>query len=108
MGALQKLTGFILGLFKLTVKSVAMLLVWAAIIALFGGIALNNLEQYRELEARRAETLERVAEAEAEADIIRQNRDFIRTDEFAEQQAREILGLVYPDEIIFIRRNATR
>lgn len=52
-------------------------------------------------EAKIKELQENIKDAEDEAKDIKKKKAYVQTQEFIEEMAREKLGLVYKDEIIF-------
>lgn len=46
---------------------------------------------------------EQIADEEDRKEEIEEYKDYVETDEFVEDTAREKLGLVYEDEIVFIK-----
>ncbi len=53
------------------------------------------------IEAKIKELQEDIKDAEEEAKDIKKKKAYVQTQEFIEEMAREKLGLVYKDEIIF-------
>ena len=48
---------------------------------------------------------EQIAEEEQRKEEIEEYKEYVETDEFVEDTAREKLGLVYEDEIVFIKED---
>ena len=80
----------------LGIAAVAMLLLGILFVQ---GIRLQaRAAQY----TRRAEELERqIDEEEMRTEEIEEMRRYMQTDRYVEEVARDKLGLVYPDEVIF-------
>ena len=61
-----------------------------------------ELEEQRNTYARQKIKLEEEKESlEAEAGKIEEHKAYVQTKSYVEEVAREKLGLVYPDEVIF-------
>ncbi|MDD6615196.1 MAG: septum formation initiator family protein [Lachnospiraceae bacterium] len=52
-------------------------------------------------QAQKAELEQQIKDEEIRAEDIEKLRDYVESDEFIEKMARDKLGLVYEDEIIF-------
>jgi len=78
------------------VSTVVLLL---AVMVFFGSIKLQAKNQ--EYMRQEAELEAQIAEAEARSKEIEDYKNYVQTDEYAKEIAREKLGLVDPDEIIF-------
>lgn len=65
------------------------------------GLASQNAEY----ESRKAELSQQLKDEEVRAGEIEKLKDYVNSTEFIEKTAREKLGLVYEDEIIFKAEN---
>ena len=84
---------------KASVLGISMILLLLVAVVSVGSLSLkakNNayIAQETELEAK-------IAEQEERAKEIDELEDYVGTDEYVEQVAKDKLGLVYEDEIIF-------
>lgn len=61
------------------------------------GLRIQNAEKQEQI----AELEQQIAEAEKEAQEIEEYGKYVQTKKYAEEVAKEKLGLVYEDEIIF-------
>lgn len=52
-------------------------------------------------EAKKAELEQRIQDEEVRAGEIEEMKEYVKSDEYVEKLAREKLGLVYSDDIIF-------
>lgn len=80
------------------------MLVAAVVLVLCAGISYNCTrlkEQERACEKRLEELSEELAEEQKRAEDIEEYKTYIQTKKYIEEEARDKLGLVYPDEIIF-------
>lgn len=78
------------------------------VVALFGisvlGVGMKMRAQNEKREARIQELESMIAEEEERAKELEEYRKYIQTKKYIEEVAKEKLGLVYPDEIIFKAR----
>ena len=75
-----------------------------AVLVLFGVIAYNSIqlqEEKRALEKQYSELEEKLQEEEERSVLLAERRAYMQTIRYIEEMAREKLGLVYEDEIIF-------
>lgn len=78
------------------VSTVVLLL---AVMVFFGSIKLQA--KNKEYKRQEAELETQIAEAKERAEEIEEYQEYVQTDEYAKEIAREKLGLVDPDEILF-------
>lgn len=78
------------------VSTVVLLL---AVMVFFGSVKLQA--KNKEYMRQEAELEAQIAEAEERAEEIEEYQDYVQTDEYAKEIAREKLGLVDPGEILF-------
>lgn len=78
------------------VSTVVLLL---AVMVFFGSIKLQA--KNKEYMRQEAELEAQIAEAEERSKEIEDYKNYVQTDEYAKEIAREKLGLVDPDEILF-------
>lgn len=74
------------------------LAVFSVFVAVNIAIQLNT---YVELKAQKQELEEKIAEEEQKKEEYNNQMEYYSTDEYIEKIAREQLGLVMPDEIVF-------
>lgn len=75
-----------------------------AVLVLFGVIAYSSIqlqEEKRALENRYHELQEQLQEEEERSVLLAERRAYMQTIRYIEEMAREKLGLVYEDEVIF-------
>lgn len=75
-----------------------------AVLVLFGVIAYNSYQlqaEKRALENRYSELQEQLQEEEERSVLLTERRAYMQTIRYIEEMAREKLGLVYEDEVIF-------
>jgi len=89
---------------KICFGVVAQLIVWAVIIAFFAYITYFNVQKLTVIQAEKVEVEDEISEANRKTDELNITQEYQETDEFVEKVAREQLGLVMPDEIIFIKK----
>ena len=85
-----------------------MKLVIALVMICCAGILANTFRISRQIaqyEAVRQEVNTRISEEKAEQEELKAKVSEMGSDSYIEQQAREKLGLVYDNEIIFKKRN---
>ena len=93
---------------KIGYNSLGMLAIALVVLVLLGGLMLEskNLEERLAMYEARAADLEQDIEDEtARTQEIERLKEYMQTDEYAEQAAREKLGLVKDNEIIFQEAN---
>ncbi len=84
-------------------RSVAIISAITAIVSLTMGVQILELRaESKEYDLVIEEWNDRMDEELLRADEIEEYKLYTETDEYVEQIAREKLGMVYPDEIIFI------
>lgn len=84
------------------IKSVAFWLA-IAVVLLFGVMSYNSMELLKEkraLEAEQKELQARLQEEQERTGELKERRAYMQTVRYIEEIAREVLGLVYPDEVI--------
>lgn len=87
---------------KKTIKSVAFWLT-IAVVLLFAVMSYNSLElqkKKRALEATQRELQAKIQEEQERTEELAERRAYMQTIRYVEEIAREVLGLVYPDEVI--------
>lgn len=77
------------------------LLFWLALIGSFGWLAIDQASQYSDLQAEMSYIQAEIDRAVSAHELLQRQLEFIGSDAYIEQQARERLGLVKPTEIIF-------
>lgn len=70
-----------------------------AVMAVFSGINLRA--QYRKNMAEKAELEKLIEQEEARSEALEEYSEYTKTNEFAEWYAKEKMGLIYKNEIIF-------
>ena len=81
-----------------------MLLAFVVVMVLMATVAIKSSalnEKAAQYEQRKTELMERIAEEEKRAEDIAAYETYTKTRRFNEEVAREKLGLVYEDEIVF-------
>ena len=77
-------------------------LVWAFILLVFSSLGIVQLNRYRSYR-RESDRLAAAIQAELEtAQDIQRQREFFASDQFIIQTARDRLGLIMPDEWVFV------
>lgn len=64
----------------------------------------NQMQVYQDLEEQKALVLEQIEEERKRGIELSQQREYYTSDAFIEKMAREQLGLMKPDERVFINR----
>ena len=85
-------------------KKTGLLVIAVAVLVLCGVIGYSRQELLREKNAREKqymELLERYMEEQERSDYLTERRAYMQTPRYIEEMARQKLGLVYKDEIIF-------
>jgi len=80
------------------------LALWLLLGGAFGGFSIYQAYQYRVLRAQLAAIEADIAREHATHDALLRELDFIGSDAYIEQAARQRLGMVGPNEIIFRNR----
>lgn len=83
----------------------SMILVSCVIVILTGMISVASISLQKKNQAYKAQEaeLEKQIEAEeARAEEIEEMEDYVGTDEYVEDVAKDKLGLAYPNEILFV------
>lgn len=84
---------------RLSVMAISCVIVMLAVVLMFGSISLHKKnEKYK---AQEAKLQMQIAEEDERAKEIEELEAYVGTDEYVEDVAKDKLGLVYPDEIIF-------
>lgn len=84
---------------KLSVLLISCVIVMLAVILSVGSISLH--EKNKNYKAQEAELEAQLAKEEARAEEIDELEEYVGTDEYVEDVAKEKLGLIYPNEILF-------
>ncbi len=84
---------------RLESRLIIFALVTLAIVAAFG--TMNLREKHRIYEMREQELEDLIAEEEKRAEDLKELEKYMETKKFVEEIAKERLGLVYEDEILF-------
>lgn len=80
----------------------ALIVAVVCIIIMALAVKCHALVERNNVYARQIESLEqKITEEEGRGESIESFRKYTRTDAYVEKVAREKLGLVYPDEVIF-------
>ena len=79
----------------------AYLLFWVVMLVMFSGLIISQAGRYNELRADLEHINSQIATARAEAEYLYLQAILFDSDAYIEQLARERLGLVRPNEIIF-------
>lgn len=84
---------------RLSIIAVSCVIVMLTVVLMFGSISLHKKnEKYKAQEAK----LEmQISEEDARAREIEELEAYVGTDEYVEDVAKDKLGLVYPNEMIF-------
>lgn len=89
---------------RLKVHKRSIILISAVILLLVAVVTINGVSlqsKEKEYKAQVEELKSQLAEEEAKADEIEELEKYVGTDEYIEEIAKEKMGLVYPNEIIF-------
>jgi cell division protein FtsB len=86
---------------KSRVKWLLYLVLWLALIGSFGWLAVDQASQYGGMQAELSQIQAETERAVNAHGLLLRQLDFIGSDAYIEQQARERLGLVKPTEIVF-------
>lgn len=84
-------------------NAVSILLICFVVIALCGSItykARNLKKQSDEYAKKEAELEKQIQREEERSEKLEQQEEYMQTKKYVEEEAREKLGLVYPEEVI--------
>jgi len=84
---------------KLSVLSISAIIVLLAVVLSAGGISLQK--KNKAYKAQQAELQAQLKEEEKRAEEIDALEEYVGTDEYIEDVAKEKLGLINPNEILF-------
>lgn len=84
---------------RISVVSISCVVVLLAVVLSIGSISMN--EKNRNYKAQEAELQEQIAAEIARQEEISELEAYVGTDEYVEDVAKEKLGLINPNEIIF-------
>ena len=91
-----------------THNRMSMILITVVVIVMTIIVGYSVFEMNLELKAKqeRIDSLnEQIADEEQRKEEIEEYKEYVETDEFVEDTAREKLGLVYEDEVVFIKED---
>jgi cell division protein FtsB len=74
---------------------------WGLIIIMFVGLIITQAGTYNELRASLDRLHENIAHEQAIAESLNVNMDFFDSDAYVERLARDLMGMVFPNEIVF-------
>jgi len=74
---------------------------WAVVFIMFAMLFVNQMDSYNELNAELTRTNAAIAREQAEAERLELHLAFFDSDAYIEQLARERLGMVRYNEIVF-------
>jgi len=74
---------------------------WAAILFMFAWHFVSQMGEYNELRSELSRVNTRISAAKAEQERLQFELTFFDSDSYLEQLARERLGMVLPNEIVF-------
>lgn len=74
---------------------------WAVVLILFGGLFISQMESYNELQKELTRVNSDVSRAKVENERLETQLSFFDSDAYIERLARERLGMVRPNEIVF-------
>jgi cell division protein FtsL len=74
---------------------------WAAVLIMFGGLFISQMESYNELQAELTRLNAQIAREQAEQERLQLQLNLFDGDAYIEQLARDRLGMVRPNEIVF-------
>ena len=89
---------------KKGVKFMVQMLVWAFIVAFFAYFSYQNIIKLYQVKANAASIQKQIDAETAHTADIQKEMEYQESDAFIEKVAREQLGLVKPDEIVFVVR----
>ena len=84
---------------KSSIVSISAVIVLLVVILFIGGISLQ--EKNRNYKAKEAELMTELEEARMRAKEIEELQEYVGTDTYVEDVAKEKLGLINPNEILF-------
>lgn len=84
---------------KSSIVSISAVIVLLVVILFIGGISLQ--EKNRNYKAKEAELMAELEEARMRAKEIEELQEYVGTDTYVEDVAKEKLGLINPNEILF-------
>lgn len=74
---------------------------WATALIMFGGLFVSQMDSYNNLQAELTRVNTEIERAQAERDMLEFQLSFFDSDAYMEQLARNMLGMVRPNEIVF-------
>ncbi|MCL1863451.1 MAG: septum formation initiator family protein [Defluviitaleaceae bacterium] len=74
---------------------------WAVALIMFGGLFVSQMESYNNLQAEITRLNTEISRAQAEKEQLEIQLSFFDSDAYLEQLARNMLGMVRPNEIVF-------
>jgi cell division protein FtsB len=74
---------------------------WAAVLIMFAGLFVSQMESYNELQAELTRVNSNIALERAEYERLQHQLHLFDSDAYMEQLARDRLGMVRPNEIVF-------
>lgn len=84
--------------------SMILITVVVIVMTIIVGYSVHQMNIELKEKQERIESLnEQIADEEKRKEEIDEYKDYVETDEFVEDTAREKLGLVYEDEVVFIK-----
>ena len=85
-------------------KAIFQLFLWIAIIAFFAYISYSNVLKLNELHSIEASVQSEIDLENKKTADLQKEQEYQKSDAFIEKIAREQLGLIKKDEILFIKR----
>ena len=74
---------------------------WVMILVMLSGFVVSQAGRYNELRARLAQVQAYIDEEKAEMEEMNFQLQFFDSDAYIEHLARERLGMIHPDQIVF-------
>lgn len=84
---------------KMSIIGISCVIVMLAVVLSVGSISLH--EKNENYKAQEAKLEAQLLEEQARAEEISELEEYVGTDEYVEDVAKEKLGLIYPNEILF-------
>ncbi len=97
-------SGFMKKIVRRKQKKTGMLLIGCVVMVLCGVFTINTIQlegKKKEYSQKIEEYQKNIAQLEEDAEEIKELKLYVQTKGYIEQMAREKLGLIYKDEIIF-------
>lgn len=86
---------------RFTVVHATYVAFWAAILILLGALFVTQMESYNELNARLTQANAAVERERERYESLRYQEALFDRDDYIERLARDMLGMIRPNEIVF-------